>query len=137
MNRIENDVDALNNTFLRNINMNHFLKESKERFPNDEILYEVPYKPFSILIVTNHRIVGKGLAKVWTKQFHGELLLSNIISIKRKPDNPTRPVSKIVLEYKANDGIVKKANIVFYISYTTYSGFDFEKIYQYIADKIA
>ncbi|MBT3315208.1 MAG: hypothetical protein HN390_11415 [Anaerolineae bacterium] len=104
------------------------------KFDNEKIVCKTPYKPFSVLIVTTHRLIGKGLAIMWPWQFHGEILLTSISHIEK--ESWKGKLHKLIIFYKEEGGGERKASIVYYTSYTKYSGFDFEMAYQALEEKI-
>ena len=104
------------------------------KFDNEKIVCKTPYKPFSVLIVTTHRLIGKGLAIMWPSQFHGELLLTSISHIEK--EYKKGKLYKLIVFYKEDGGGERKTSVVNYASYPKYSGFDFEMVYRAIKENI-
>jgi hypothetical protein len=94
---------------------------------DEEIVYEGVYKPFSIVRITPKYLIGKGMAKIWPGQFHGRILLSDILRVERKYYWFSKSSVKLFITYKKEDGTEIRKGILFYESYIKHSDFDPEK----------
>jgi hypothetical protein len=111
--------------------MNKYLTQS-EKLLGEEVLGVTPYKPFSVLIVTNKRVIGKRLLRVGPKRFEGEILLTNITNIEFNQALLFFTTPSIVLECRQLDGRIEKSTIRFPGSAAKLAGFDPEEIYRLI-----
>ncbi len=112
--------------------MNKYLKQD-EKLPGEEILSVIPYKPFSILIITNQRIIGKRLLRIGPKRFEGTISYDKILSVKYLPGRPLITVPSILFEYKREDGGVEKVTVRFPGFTARLAGFSPEAVYRLIA----
>ena len=60
--------------------MNKYLKQD-ERLSGEEVLEVIPFRPFSLLIVTNKRVIGKSVFKLGFNRFEGKILYDQIINV--------------------------------------------------------
>ena len=115
--------------------MHQSLKQD-EKLPGEEIIREMPYRPFSVLIVTNKRVIGKRLLRAGFKQFEGTIYYDQILNVSYRTGIPLLTVPSIILEYKQADGIAKKATIRFPGFPANLVGFNLKDIYYQIAKRI-
>jgi hypothetical protein len=115
--------------------MKHVLKRD-ERLPGEEIISETPYRPFSVLVITNKRVIGKRLFRVGLKQFEGVIYYDQISNVTYGTGIPLLTVPSIVLEYKQADGIAKKATIRFLGFISRLVGYDPKDVYYQIAKRM-
>ncbi len=64
--------------------MQAYLRE-KDIIPGEELLGAIPYKPFSVLLITNRRIVGKRLWRLAPRRFEGSISWSDVMAVEFKP----------------------------------------------------
>jgi hypothetical protein len=101
----------------------------------EETLAEIPFKPFSILTITNKRIVGKKIFPIGVSSFVGEIPIEKIVSIKYIPPTfLTVPGLRIV--YKGRNENIEDGAINFYGHSARIAGFDSERIYKLILELI-
>jgi hypothetical protein len=112
-------------------------KYLKQKLLDEEVLNVLPYKPFSTLIITNQRIIGRGLARIWPGCYHGEVLLNEIVDIKYIPGIPFLTVPRIFLKFKKDDQEISTRNIVFYGSSAKFAGFNPQEAYRLIVEQIS
>lgn len=112
--------------------MNSYLNQ-REKLPGEEIIEVVPYRPFSILIITNQRIIGKRLLRIGPKRFEGPIFFDKITGLKYFPGTPLIRVPSLLIEYQREDQMVEKVTIRFPGLSAKMAGFDPEAIYHLIA----
>lgn len=115
--------------------MNRYLKQD-EKLPGEETISVIPYKPFSILIITNQRIIGKRLLRMGPKRFEGMVPFDKIVSVKYLPGTPLIAVPGIMLEYKREDGRMESVTIRFPGFTAKLAGFNPEAVYHLIARRV-
>ena len=110
----------------------------KKNAPHNEekIIYEGVYKPFSIVRITPKYLIGKGLAKLWPGQFHGKILLSNILHVGKKYYWFSKSSVKLFITYRTEGGTEIREGVLFYESYAKRTHFDPEKFYQILLNAI-
>ncbi|HEY9824446.1 MAG TPA: hypothetical protein V6D19_03300 [Stenomitos sp.] len=115
--------------------MNRYLNQD-EKLPEEEFINAIPYKPFSILIVTDRRIIGKRLLPLGPKRFEGAIFYDKIVRVKYLPGISLVTVPSIVLEHQLNDGRVEKITIHFPGFTGRFAGFKPEDVYHQIAKRL-
>lgn len=115
--------------------MNRYLNQD-EKLPEEEFINAIPYKPFSILIITNLRIIGKRLLPLGPKRFEGTIFYDKIVKVKYLPGISLVTIPSIVLEHQLNDGRVEKTIIHFPGFTGRLAGFNPEDVYHQIAKRI-
>jgi hypothetical protein len=117
------------------------LKED-ERLPGEEVLYISPYKPFSILFITNQRVIGKRVWRIGWNTFEGAVPFDKIVSVKYLPTKFAMlyaTVPRIMFQHEREDGRMMTATIHFPGLASRFLGYDPyhpEVAYQLIAERI-
>ena len=114
--------------------MNIYLKEN-EKLPGEQIVSVIPYRPFSILIVTNQRIIGKRLLGVGPRRFEGGIPYNKVVNVKYLPGMPLLTVPSITVEYKKNDERIDRVTIRFPGFTARLAGYSPESVYRQIAER--
>lgn len=92
--------------------MNKYLKQG-EKLPGEEVLHVIPYKPFSVLIITNLRILGKKLLPIGPKRFEGAIFYSDIVKLEYFPGISLFTTPGLSLAHRLKDGTVETVKIRF------------------------
>lgn len=114
--------------------MNKYLKEN-EKLPGEQIISVTPYKPFSILIVTSQRIIGKKLLGIGPRRFEGAISYNKIVSVKYLPGTPLLSVPSITIEYQKNDEKIERVTIRFSGFTAKLAGYGPESVYRQIVER--
>ena len=115
--------------------MNRYLKQD-EKLPGEDVISAIPYKPFSILIITDQRIIGKRLLRIGPKRFEGAVSFDKIVSVKYLPGTPLISVPGIMLQYKRENNRIENVTIRFPGFTAKLAGFDPEAAYHLIAKRV-
>jgi len=121
-------------SIIKGVAMNKYLKES-EKLPGEQIVSVIPYRPFSILIVTSHRIIGKRLLGIGPSRFEGEIPYNKIVNVKYLPGTPLIKVPSITVEYKKNDEKIERVTIRFPGFSLRLAGYSPESVYSQIVER--
>lgn len=115
--------------------MNKYLKQD-ERLSGEEVLEVIPFRPFSLLIVTNKRVIGKSIFKLGFNRFEGKILYDQIINVIYKERVPILRTSSINIEYQEERGKTSQAVIRFQDTSAFRAAYDSEKIYHLIVSQV-
>lgn len=110
--------------------MNKYLNQN-ERLINEEVLSVIPYKPFSVLIITNQRLVGKAFLGISFNRFKGEVLWKDVVNVKFSSESSLLTTPHIVLLYRKGDGKIKRS-IIRFPGLAKFYGFDPQETYYLI-----
>ena len=107
-----------------------------EILPGEVLLRAIPYKPFSVLLITNRRIVGRRLWRLGPARFEGSIAWSDIMAVDLNPGIPLLTTPKLIVHYRKKDGATDKVAIRLPGFTAKLAGFDPRTTYELILRQI-
>lgn len=112
------------------------LPKSIQMLPGEEVLAQSPYRPFSVLTITNMRIIGRKLFRFGPRRFEGSIFLGKVTGVEFSRGSWLLTPS-LLIHFSNQDGEHETARIQFPGFTARAAGYDPEAIYRLIKAQLA